>query len=220
MLKRLLAILAFSLALASANAASIETTFDPSTSDDRPDGFKVGDLWRNTLTGNNFVAISVTPGSVIWRHIPRVLASSATAATGAADTAENTYATITVPAYALGANGTLRTWLRFTYTNSANNKTMRVRYSGAAGTVTWGPTRTTQLGSTTTVTIQNRTLTSQIYSSVSNNDASTADGNAGGTISVDTSAATTIVITGQKATGGETLTLEGYTVELIRPDIQ
>jgi hypothetical protein len=147
-----------------------------------------------------------------------VLASSATAVAGGADTNENTLATITIPAGAMGPNGIIRLTLRVTYTNNGNNKTFRARWSGGAGTVVWGPTRTTQLGSTTTIWITNRAATnSQAYSSVSNNDASTADGNAGGTTSVDTTAQTTIVITAQKASAGDTAQLEYYLCELILP---
>lgn len=150
--------------------------------------------------------------------VGRVLQASAVAVTAPADTSENTLATITVPAGALGTTGALRIWVRMTYTNNANNKTLRARWSGAAGTVVWGPTRTTQLGSTTCITIVNRSVTnSQVYSSLNNNDASTADGNAGGTTAVDTTAATTVVLTAQKAVGGDTVTLEYYIAEIIQP---
>jgi hypothetical protein len=147
-----------------------------------------------------------------------IVDQSATAVSGAADTNENTLATITIPAGMMGPRDTIRLKLRVTYTNNANNKTFRVRWSGGAGTVVWGPTRTTQAGSTTTIWVANRGATnSQVYSSVSNNDASTADGNAGGTTAVDTTAQTTLVITAQKANGADTVTLEDYLCEVIRP---
>ncbi len=148
----------------------------------------------------------------------RNLAYATAAVSGGADTNENTLATITVPAATMGANGIIRLTVRMTYSNNVNNKTMRVRWSGGAGTVVWGPTRTTQIGSTAQITIANLGATNvQRYFSICNNDASTADGNAGGSTAVDTTAATTLVITGQKATAGDTLTLEHYLCELILP---
>lgn len=148
----------------------------------------------------------------------QTLAYATTAVAGGADTNENTLGTITVPANAMGANGILRITARWTYTNNANNKTMRARWSGGAGTVVWGPTRTTQLGSSTIIIIANLGATNaQRYFSLNNNDASTADGNAGGTTAVDTTAATSVVLTGQKALAGDTLTLEHYLAELILP---
>ena len=147
-----------------------------------------------------------------------VLGASAVAVSGAADTSENTLATITVPAGSMGLNGEIEVDIRVTYNSNANNKTFRCRWGGGAGTVVWGPTRTTQLGSTTRIKITNRgAANSQVHSSINNNDASTADGNAGGTASVNTAVETTIVITAQKANAGDTATLESYSAKLTIP---
>lgn len=146
----------------------------------------------------------------------QLLAASATAVAAPGDTSENTLATINVPAGLLGPSGVLRVHIRITYNSNANNKTLRARWSGAAGTVVWGPTRTTQLGSSTIIYISNRTVSSQVYTSISNNDASTADGNAGGTAAVNTAVATSLVISGQKTVAGDTIQLEHYIAEYLR----
>ena len=151
-------------------------------------------------------------------RVTTLAASAAAVVAPVNDTNENVLATITIPAGLMGTRGILQIDIRMTYNNNGNNKTMRCRWSGAAGTVIWGPTRTTQLGSTTRITLANRdSASSQVYSSINNNDASTADGNAGGTASVNTGADTSIVISAQKATGSDTVTLEYYKVDLIQP---
>jgi hypothetical protein len=151
-----------------------------------------------------------------------VLAQSAIAVSGAADTNENTLATITVPANAMGTNGTVRVSVYFSFTGSTNAKTLRARFSGGAGTqfVNVG----TAVAATTSISfefvIQNRNAAnSQVggmpnYPVQQNSSAPGVWTTSTATASVDTTAATTIVITGQKATGAETLTLERYLAEV------
>jgi len=64
-----------------------------------------------------------------------IIAASAVAVSGAADTAENILGTATIPAGAMGLNGILRWHAVWTYTNSANVKTLRTRFGGIGGTV-------------------------------------------------------------------------------------
>jgi hypothetical protein len=155
-------------------------------------------------------------GVLINSQSVRILGASGTAVSGAADTNENTLATITIPAGAMGTNGILRITSNWVVTSSANNKTLRVRFSGAAGTVLGSFVATTQPRLKNDALIINTAAATQATSSTwwasAGNavDVATAP-------TVDTSAATTIVITGQKATAGETLTLSNYLVELIRP---
>jgi hypothetical protein len=139
---------------------------------------------------------------------------------GAADTNENTLATIAIPA--LSATSIIRVWMAWSFTNSANAKTMRVRFSGAAGTVYMNAAITTQNMYRALVTIRNDGATgSQVGSHASVAEASGGLGQLGSgalqTSSVDTSVATTIVITGQKALGSETLTLSTFLVEVLKP---
>ena len=148
----------------------------------------------------------------------RILGASAVAVSGAADTAENILGTVTIPAGAMGVNGILRVEALWTVTNSANNKTLRVRLGGIGGTQFIGNVVTTVATARALVSIANRgAANSQISMANSFNTMWGSTTNAVTTAAIDTSAATTIVITGQKASAGETLTLESYLVELILP---
>lgn len=147
-----------------------------------------------------------------------VLAKSGAAISTPADTTEDTLVTVTVPANAMGANGFLRITTLWTFTSSGNNKTPRIRFSGAAGTIYMNPVFTTTVGLSQITVIANRNATnSQIgfASAATNGGLGTSSASANVTSAVDTTAASSVVITGQKASAGETLTLESYLVELI-----
>lgn len=157
-------------------------------------------------------------GGVIINSRPVViLGASGTLVSGAADTNENTLATIVVPAGAMGINGIVRVTTLWTVTNSANNKTLRVRFGGTAFL---DVTVTTVAAVSDLRQIQNRaSAASQIGKPVGGMGAGgwgTAT-SAVTTATVDTSAAVSITITGQKASAGETISLESYLVELITP---
>jgi hypothetical protein len=151
-----------------------------------------------------------------------ILAQSAVPVSGAADTNENTLATITVPANAMGPNGSLRVSVYFTFTGSTNAKTLRARFSGGAGTqyVNIGTAASATTALSFEVLIQNRNATNSQVGGMPNYPVQQNSSSPGvwttstATSSVDTTAATTIVITGQKATGAETLTLERYIAQL------
>lgn len=143
---------------------------------------------------------------------PYVLAQAVVNASCDATANENALATITLPANTLGPNGSVEIMATWTMTNSVNNKTTRVRFSGAAGTEFQNRIVTTQ-------------VTSQQVTSISNAGAANAQRGMGlgspGTgettnaivaSAVDTTVDTSIVISGQKATAGETLTLVKYRV--------
>lgn len=155
--------------------------------------------------------------AVAGSGIPVVLAQSWAAVSVPADATEDTLATITVPANTLGANGALRVTTQWSYTNSVNNKTMRIRYSGAAGTIYMAIVATTTVSYYDVRTIANRGLTNSQIGFVAGSSILTLSGGSAVTSAVDTTAATSLVITGQKASSGETLTLEGYLVEVVKP---
>jgi len=149
----------------------------------------------------------------------RLLCTSAVAATAPADTEENTLATCTVPANAMGLNGQLHIVTSYSYTNSANDKTVRVRFSGGAGTIFSSDLETTSVSHTYLTMISNRGATNSQVGSVSGAQTNpyAASGGALVTAAVDTTAATTVVITCQKETGAESCVLEKLSVELIQP---
>lgn len=62
---------------------------------------------------------------------------------------------IPVAASALGPNGMLEVWARMAYTNSAGTKTIRFRFSGAAGTIFFSAAPTTTVAHESTVLINN-----------------------------------------------------------------
>lgn len=144
-----------------------------------------------------------------------VLAKSAVPVSAGANTNENVLATITIPANAMGPNGSVRIWTSWTYTNGADDKTPRIRFGGASGTVYFSTTATTTATVSTVTTISNRGAANSQVGNL--NAASPFQASTGALItsSVDTAADTTVVITGQKENSANTLTLESYLVELI-----
>lgn len=143
-----------------------------------------------------------------------VLGRSAPDASATASTNEETLATVAVPANAMGPNGRLRITTQWSYTNSANDKTFRVKLGG----------------SLVSATIQTTTTWARIQSEVINRNSASSQrvptqgtgftglgsaGTASATIAVNTTQAQDLTITGQKASAGETLTLESYLVELL-----
>lgn len=190
---------------------------DPTNADDTLDGYFVGSVWINTLTQNVFDCISNSQGAAIWRHRPRILASSASAVTAPADTAVNTLATYTLPAGTMGVNGEIEVEAIFTVNNNANTKTPRLHFGGSNIA---GQALASSAASVERWVLKNRTTSSQI-----GRPAAAGTGGYGATtasvstLAIDTTAAVTILITGQKATAGDTMTLEGYTITLTRPDI-
>lgn len=142
--------------------------------------------------------------------VPYILASSWAPITAPADTNENTLATITIPAGAIGANGSLDVYALFRFTNGADDKITRMRLGGISGTIVHQLTHTTVNARDILVTIGNRNAENSQISRSAFWIPYTAPTNNPTPATVDTSAATTLVITGQKETGANTLILEGY----------
>jgi hypothetical protein len=146
-----------------------------------------------------------------------ILAASSAAVSCPADANEDVLAIIVVPANALGPNGVLRISTLWSMSNNANSKTIRVRYSGPAGAQYLAAGFTTAGSAAAQTLIFNRGANSQCGSgtsgfvSISPFGAGTVSGL---TSAADTTLPTAIYITGQKAVGGDILTLESYLVEL------
>jgi hypothetical protein len=137
-------------------------------------------------------------------------AQSAVAVPLTGTTNETTLATITIPAGALGANGQLILEALWTHTNSANSKTVRAKLGGSTLSTSVSTTSAAVVGRTR---IANRNSASSQVAQAGFTDGTT--GTAPNTAAVDTSAETTLTITGQLASSGETLTLESYAVFLL-----
>jgi hypothetical protein len=145
-----------------------------------------------------------------------VLAQSAVAVPLTGSTAETVMATVTIPAGVMGANDSIRIRALWSYPNSADDKIVRVRLNGISGTAYHGQTLTTSASYLTVVQIYNRGVTnSQVGQSLTNSGSGSST-NAVVTSSIDMTAAVSLVLTGQLETAAETLTLEAYTVELVK----
>lgn len=144
----------------------------------------------------------------------QVLCKSAVAVSAPNDTSEDTLATCTVPANAMGANGSIRVNSSWSFTNSGNNKTLRFRYSGISGT-SHGVVMTTQGTANMQLKISNRNATASQHGEFVGLNGSSTFSEAQTTPTADTTASTSLVFTCQKATGSETCTLESFLVELM-----
>lgn len=176
--------------------------------------FKIG--FNGTDLFTNWAVIDYgTDSSVESYPAPRIIAKSAVAAVSPSDTVENALATITVPAGSMGPNGVLRITSVWSVTNNANVKTARIRLGGPAGTIYAAPALASMVSLHDVRTIMNRNSES---SQIGGNGGTASYGvttNSVVTSAIDTSAATTIVFTAQKATGADVMILESYIVELI-----
>ena len=143
-----------------------------------------------------------------------VLGSSAIAVPLTGTTSETALATITIPAGAMGANGILRVSPLWSYTANANNKTLRCRLGGLAGTIMSTLSVTTLGYLRQHYLIHNRnSAASQIAGSAVGGTVTSSVANQTGTI--NTAAAQDLVISVQLADGADTVTLESYVVELL-----
>lgn len=149
----------------------------------------------------------------------RVLAASAAAVSHTGNTNETTLATVPIPAGVMGSKGILRVTTLWSHTNSVNNKTLRIRPGSGnrllvANVTTSASTRDQRMFS-------NRDSTA---SQISGGNGGLATGNWGATAdavvtnTIDTTAAFDFTITGQLASGSETVTLESYLFELLSRD--
>ena len=136
--------------------------------------------------------------------------SSSVALTGS--TAEVTLTTISIPAALIGAKGKVKLYPLFSATNNANNKTVRVKLGGTVGYVL----QTSAFAQLSTLVII-RNLNSESVQKVATGMTSGLglSSLSPSTLSVDTSAATTIEITGQLSNSADTLTLESLFVEIV-----
>lgn len=145
-----------------------------------------------------------------------VLGCSAVAVPNTGSTTENVLATIPIPAGAMGPNGLLRIRSLWSMTNSANSKTPRARLNGVSGTAYMAVVLTSVATWTSEITIANRnSASSQVGNAAATSAVYGGTGVAVTTGSIDTASAVDLVLTGQLANAGETITLESYVVEVL-----
>ena len=167
-----------------------------------------------------------------WREISRrypttygrgtqILAKSSVAIPHTGTAVETVKATIAIPANAMGSNGAIRVTAAWSHPNSAGSKFMRMRFgavgSGLGGTVIGNAGATTTLAAREQREIHNRNATNSQICFASGTGGWGPTGVANVTTAIDTTAAVDITITAEISNTAETLTLEYYLVELIRP---
>ncbi len=157
-----------------------------------------GSLWR----GNGTKWVRLNPIKVFSLSAPVSLTGS---------TSVVTLATITIPAGLMGANGKLKIYPLWATTNNANVKTLRAVFGGSTCTTMISQSVPNNSG---LVIIRNtnsesaQKCSSGLVAGIGSSFGSIAS------ITIDTTAATTLVISGQLAVGTDTLTLEDLFVEL------
>lgn len=138
-------------------------------------------------------------------------------------TSETNLAAIKIPAGLMGVNGSVRVTCLWTYTNSANTKTMLVRFNATSGATSGGQivalTQTTQATAQTQIIIRNaNSLSSQVTYPAIQGATPYGTTTSGLTVSsVDTSSDSYININATLANSSETITLAGYTIEVMHP---
>lgn len=173
-------------------------------------------LWLVTDIGLN-PSLWASNGTV-WRPVNSIVlgrsAVQSPAGGHTGNTTETAFATITVPANVMALNGTLAVSAVWSNNNSGNNKTARIRYSTIAGTVYGQSSQTTNLTSRwIDLRISNRNATnSQVGYAVTPTAFSAST--AAVTSAIDTTASTTVVLTGALANAGDNIALEQYQVVL------
>ncbi|HEU4854409.1 MAG TPA: hypothetical protein VFS89_03875 [Nitrosospira sp.] len=137
-----------------------------------------------------------------------VLSSSAVAVSCASTASDEVLASFTIDAGTLGVNSILQVEPLWTFTNSANNKILKIKIGG---TTVYTATRTTTTKEAPLIVLANRnSLASQIqpYDSIY----VTAGTGTPATYTIDFAAAVDVEITGQRANGADTLKLEYFRV--------
>ncbi len=157
-----------------------------------------GSLWRGN--GTNWVRLN--PIKIFSLSVP--VSTSSTSGV--------TLATIIIPAGLLGANGKLKIYPLWATTNNANVKTLRAIFSGSTCT-----TMTSQSVPNNSGLVIIRNTNSESAQKTSSGLVAGIGSSFGSIASttIDTTAATTLVITGQLAVGTDTLTLEDLFVEVV-----
>lgn len=158
------------------------------------------------------ITIKDVKGNILWQANRYVLATSAVAVSHTGDTNETALATITIPANLLGPNDRVTVEFGCSYTNSANTKTIRVRLGSISGTAIIQTAPTTTASTRMLGGFQNR---NSLASQVAITNTSGSLGASSGDFVTDTvnfANQQQILITGQLASAGETITLNSYEI--------
>jgi hypothetical protein len=180
-----------------------------------PAGSQPGRIYRVTDCGVGGGFLVISDGS---RWVPlggmQLLARSAAPLTLTGTTVETALATVPIPAGLLGISGGLIEKSSWSYTNSANNKSLRLRFGGLAGSQVMAVTATATAGIVDVERrVRNRGSAASQICSLNNGLFSGGSGASAPTaLAINTAVAQDLVFTGQLALAGESITLETYEV--------
>lgn len=154
-----------------------------------------------------------TPGGwpAVPRYLPQAPIAYSTPVANTGSTTNNALRTETIKGGQMGVNSSLRITHLWSYTNNANTKTVRLIVGGV--TVIQSGFTTTGAFSCETIIRNRGALNAQSYVGGGFSGFSTAG--ALTTMAVDTSQDFTVVFSAQNGVGTDTITLEGYIVEII-----
>ena len=146
-----------------------------------------------------------TEFSLISRPI-EIISSSAVQASCSSTATDEVLDSFTITAGVVGVNSILQIEPLWTFTNSANNKILKVKVGGVT---VYSVTRTTSAKEAPLIVLANRnSLSSQIQPY--DNTYVTVGTGSPATYTIDFSVNVTVEITGQRANAGDTLSLEYY----------
>ena len=158
-----------------------------------------GSLWRGN--GTKWVRLHC----IHFYNLPAAVVVTGT-------TAEVALATISIPAGLIGSKGKVKLHPLFSATNNANNKTVRIKLGVSTGYISTS-SGYAQLSSLVIFRNFNSESVQKVTSGLPAGLGST--GASSQSLTIDTSAAITLTITGQLAVGTDTMTLESLFLELV-----
>ena len=173
-----------------------------------PSLYQLGDTMTDRF-GAKFILTTIG-----WtQNSETIPVQSAVAVLCPADTTEDIL--VSIPLQALSGNGSLCLYTQWSFTNNANVKTLRVRLGGIAGAQYGMLAAASNVGASIITNISNRGVqNSQVGYSMGVFDSGVSHGTGKVVSSVDMSVAgQTLLITAQKATAGDVITLENYQLE-------
>lgn len=153
----------------------------------------------------------------LWRASDgwRVLAHSGVAAAHTGDTAETALRTIHVPAGAMGPNGAVRIFALFSWTPSAHNKQLRIRFGGLSGQVYLNTTVNTNASLSWIGLIANRGAANVQVGVPTLAGGVGQSGGAANTSAADTASTFDIVLARLLSNAGDTVRVECFAVEAL-----
>jgi hypothetical protein len=186
----------------------------------------VAEIWRDYASDGVPASGAHSPvkadirawGGVVEEHLWQVLAHSAVAVSHTGDTSETALATVVVPGGTMGPNGILRVTSLWSFTNDADDKTLRLRFgAGLSGTQFLNIALPSLASFRDQRQIANRNAAdSQVGMSSLVLGGWGQSANAPVTAAIDTTQSRDLVLSGQLESGADTVTLEAYLVEVLR----